>query len=64
MVLVLGYHVRDNVSVHLRELKLDVSIAKNYFNKEESQGLSRIVTMYLDYAEDQDKQHIPTHMSD
>jgi hypothetical protein len=31
--------------------KSDVSIAKNYLNAEELNGLNRIVTMYLDYAE-------------
>ncbi len=31
--------------------KPDVSIAKNYLSKEELDGLNRIVTMYLDYAE-------------
>jgi len=31
--------------------KPDVSIAKNYLNEEELDGLNRIVTMYLDYAE-------------
>jgi hypothetical protein len=32
--------------------KGDVSIAKNYLNEEELSSLNRIVTMYLDYAED------------
>src|SRR3990167_9101510 len=31
--------------------KTDVSIAKNYLNEKELDGLNRIVTMYLDYAE-------------
>jgi hypothetical protein len=31
--------------------KPDVSIAKNYLNEKELNGLNRIVTMYLDYAE-------------
>jgi len=44
--------------------KSDVSIAKNYLNKEEISELNRIVTMYLDYAEDQAKRHIPMHMAD
>ncbi len=44
--------------------KSDVTIAKNYLNKEEIENLNRIVTMYLDYAEDQAKQHIPMHMKD
>ncbi|HDH17056.1 MAG TPA: cell filamentation protein Fic [Gammaproteobacteria bacterium] len=34
-----------------RVRKLDVSVAKNYLNKAELDGLNRIVTMYLDYAE-------------
>lgn len=44
--------------------KADVTVAKNYLNKEEIESLNRIVTMYLDFAEDQAKQHIPMHMSD
>jgi hypothetical protein len=35
----------------------DVSVAKNYLNAEEMEGLNRIVTMYLDFAEDQAKRH-------
>ncbi|OGJ92043.1 MAG: cell filamentation protein Fic [Candidatus Raymondbacteria bacterium RifOxyA12_full_50_37] len=31
--------------------KADVSIAKNYLNEKELEGLNRIITMYLDYAE-------------
>jgi hypothetical protein len=30
--------------------KTDVSIAKNYLNEQEMDGLNRIVAMYLDYA--------------
>jgi hypothetical protein len=37
--------------------KGDVTIAKNYLNAGEMEGLNRIVTMYLDYAEDQAKRH-------
>jgi hypothetical protein len=36
-----------------RVLKQDVTIAKNYLNHEEMQTLDRIVSFYLDYAEDQ-----------
>lgn len=42
--------------------KTDVTIAKNYLNQDEISNLNRIVTMYLDYAEDQAKQHIPMYM--
>ena len=35
--------------------KGDIGIAKNYLSKQEIEELNRIVTMYLDYAEDQAK---------
>ena len=44
--------------------KTDVSIAKNYLNKDELENLERIVTMYLDYAELQAKKKIPMTMED
>jgi hypothetical protein len=44
--------------------KSDVSIAKNYLNSEEMGGLNRIVSMYLDYAEDQAKRRKVMYMSD
>ena len=45
-------------------IKSDVSIAKNYLEKEELQSLDRIVSMYLDYAEDQATRKIPMTMED
>lgn len=33
--------------------KPDVGVAKNYLNENEMTSLNRIVTMYLDYAENQ-----------
>lgn len=42
----------------------DVTIAKNYLTKDELTSLERIVTMYLDYAEDQAERHIPMTMED
>jgi len=45
-------------------LKSDVSIAKNYLQKDEIKALNRIVTMYLDYAEDQAENGIPMTMKD
>lgn len=45
-------------------LKTDVSIAKNYLNKKEIDELNRIVTMYLDYAENQAARQIPMKMKD
>ena len=45
-------------------IKTDVSIAKNYLEKEEIQELNEIVTMYLDYATRQARRHIPMTMED
>jgi len=44
--------------------KPDVTIAKNYLNKEEIDTLNRIVSMYLDYAELQAKKHKLMYMKD
>ena len=44
--------------------KTDVSIAKNYLNEEELNGLNRIVSMYLDYAELQANNHKIMYMND
>ncbi len=44
--------------------KPDVSIAKNYLNEEEMDGLNRIVTMYLDYAELQTMNRVILNMRD
>lgn len=44
--------------------KTDVSIAKNYLNEKELGGLNRIVTMYLDYAENQAGKGIVLYMKD
>jgi hypothetical protein len=44
--------------------KADVTIGKNYLNEEEIRELNRIVTMYLDYAEDQARRQRPMHMRD
>jgi hypothetical protein len=45
-------------------IKTDVSIAKNYLNKNEIKSLDRFVTMYLDYAETQAERNIPMSMED
>jgi hypothetical protein len=44
--------------------KSDVSIAKNYLNEEELENLNQIVSMYLDYAEDQARRRIMMNMAD
>jgi hypothetical protein len=45
-------------------LKTDVSIAKNYLIEKEIKELERVVTMYLDYAENQAAREIPMKMVD
>ncbi|UJF34028.1 virulence RhuM family protein [Paenibacillus hexagrammi] len=44
--------------------KSDVTIAKKYLSDKEMQSLNRIVTMYLDYAEDQAERQNPMYMKD
>lgn len=44
--------------------KSDVTIAKNYLAEDEIKALDRIVTMYLDYAENQAARQIPMKMAD
>jgi len=44
--------------------KSDVVIAKNYLNEIEIKSLERIVTMFLDYAENQASRQIPMKMQD
>jgi hypothetical protein len=44
--------------------KSDVTIAKNYLVEKEIKQLQRIVTMYLDYAENQAERQIPMKMTD
>jgi hypothetical protein len=45
-------------------LKGDISIAKNYLIEKEIKDLERIVSMYLDYAENQAARQIPMKMTD
>ena len=45
-------------------VKSDVSIAKNYLNEQEMRSLERIVSAYLDLAEDRAERHIPMTMED
>ncbi len=44
--------------------KGDIGVAKNYLSEKEIAALNRIVTMYLDYAEDQAARQVPMHMTD
>jgi hypothetical protein len=45
-------------------LKSDVGVAKNYLSEDEVKALERIVSMYLDYAENQAARHRPMRMAD
>jgi hypothetical protein len=45
-------------------LKSDVDTAKNYLSEKELRQLNRIVTMYLDFAENQAERNRPMNMSD
>lgn len=49
---------------HGKIIKTDVSIAKNYLKKDELESLERIVSAYLDLAEDRAKRKIPMTMED
>ena len=45
-------------------LKSDVSVAKNYLTKDEISNLNRLVTMYLDFAENMAQRQLPMKMQD
>ena len=49
---------------HGKILKADVGVAKNYLIEREVKELERIVSMYLDYAENQAARQIPMRMTD
>ena len=64
-------HTKDNMGLTNwkkapdgKIIKSDVIIAKNYLNEKEIKFLNRIVTMYLDYAENQAERGIPMTMKD
>ena len=44
--------------------RTDVTVAKNYLNESEIQELNRVVTMFLDYAEDQAKRRKQIFLAD
>ena len=45
-------------------MKSDVTVAKNYLSETEMRSLERIVSAYLDLAEDRAERHIPMTMED
>lgn len=44
--------------------RADVTVAKNYLSEEGIRELNRVVTMYLDFAEDQARRRRPMHMAE
>ncbi len=61
-------HIRPNMGLTswkgAKVRKTDVTIAKNYLNEKEIAELNRIVTMYLDFAEDQARRRRVLYMRD
>ena len=57
--------VRDKMywAIH-GHTKSDVTVAKNYLNEHEMKQLNRMVTAYLDFAENMTLRHIPLTMQD
>ena len=51
-------------STERKIVKSDVSVAKNYLSEQEMRSLERIVSAYLDLAEDRAERHIPMTMED
>jgi len=49
---------------HGKILKTDVAVAKNYLTETEIKALERVVSMYLDYAENQAARQIPMKMAE
>ena len=45
-------------------VKSDVNVAKNYLSEQEMRSLERVVSAYLDLAEDRAERHIPMTMED
>ena len=45
-------------------VKSDVTVAKNYLSEQEMRSLERIISAYLDLAEDRAERHIPMIMED
>ena len=58
------YAVHGHTAPEGKIVKSDVSIAKNYLSEKEMRSLERIVSAYLDLAEDRAERHIPMTMED
>ena len=58
------YAVHGHTAPEGKIVKSDVSIVKNYLSEKEMRSLERIVSAYLDLAEDCAERHIPMTMED
>lgn len=59
----MGLTVWEN-SPDRKIFKSDITVAKNYLSQDEITSLNRIVSMYLDYAENQAERNTPMTMQD
>ena len=48
----------------MRLTESDVTVAKNYLSQDEMKQLNRMLTAYLDFAENMTLRHIPLTMQD
>jgi hypothetical protein len=60
----MGLTSYKNESKGGKVIKSDVTVGKNYLNKDEATDLDRLVSMYLDWAENFARRHIPMTMKD
>ena len=58
------YRLASFVDEQGKIVKSDVSVAKNYLSEQEMRSLERIVSAYLDLAEDRAERYIPMTMED
>lgn len=57
-------HRKPNMGLTTWEGGRDVTVSKNYLDRDEIDELNRIVNMYLDFAEDRARRRIPMYMKD
>ncbi|MFI3158493.1 MAG: virulence RhuM family protein [Methylococcaceae bacterium] len=60
----MGVQTWKNGSKKGKITKLDVTVGKNYLSKDEIDDLNRLVSMYLDWAENFARRHKPLSMKD
>jgi DNA-binding transcriptional regulator YdaS (Cro superfamily) len=60
----MGLTTYKNAKTRGKITKLDVTVGKNYLDEKELEELNRLVSMYLDYAENFARRQIPMKMQD